>query len=343
MFGLAKKAEAQMQTLKEISNFDYIDAQVMERVKPDHEPRDVEREKAKEQARVFAAGFLISDPDQERAALDKLIADRNKSIQTFIDDRSKVRMKLDKLGIKPLAVVPSKAWSAICQQAGLVVMHPNAQGKITVSYTAIKKYATAKQLEDWAKVNHAGYVKELLPWEPHQGIPASLVLPTPPADVAAILLKAKALDLHVAAEPEAVQFVETPTELWNNTKHPKDEWARRQGYADYADWVKRDPIVFHQEGTAAAVIAQFGDFPIEKKVVDLVMAGDNLIPDQPEKLTVAAGSYTSLFGAGGGAQNMRDVIYQQMLEGQERSRYDELVRQAQAGLMYGQFGQFPQR
>ncbi len=149
------------------------------------------------------------------------------------------------------------------------------------------------------------------------------MLPTPPADVVATLLKARTLALNVAAVPEAVRFVQSPTELYTSaTVNPQDEWARRQGYADYADWVKRDPIVFHDHGTASAIIAQFGDFPIEKEVVDMVVAGNDLIPQSPTQATtlgMLSGGYASglITGNGSNSANTAGMMYQEMLRQQQ--------------------------
>lgn len=298
-------------TTKEVTNFSYIDAAVIERVKEDHSPHDSEKQKAKEDSRVIVAGFPIDDPDVEKAALDALIAKRNKSIKTFIDDRLIVVEKLMAVGIETLAVVPKLAWADICHKAGLVVMSPDTGGNICISREAVVRYGSRKAAEDAAKKDHAAYVRSLFPKTMQAGMYAKVVLPAPPEDVAAILLKAKKLKLNVAAVPEAIRFVQTPTELYDNaTVDPKDEWARRQGYADYKDWVKRDPIVFHDHGTASAIIAQFGDFPIEKEVVDMVMAGNDLIPETVEAMPLTSGLFTS---------DSTHMTYQRMIYEQQRA------------------------
>lgn len=284
MNGLPDKLQEKQvntETVKDPATFDYIEAAVMDRVKPDLRPRDKEREKAKEQSRTFIAGFPVNDPDKEKKALDDMIEARNASVRAFIADRKHARGKLEEVGIKPLAVVPSKAWADICQKAELIVLSPNNDGKAVVSRAALARYGSAAEAERAAARSYPTFVKSLFPTVPENGMLASVILPTPPQDVADILLKAKGFSLHVAAVPEAIRFTQTPTDLYKGaTQHSRDEWAQRQGYADYADWVRRDPIVFWNHGTASAVIAQFGDFPIEKKVVDIVMEGDSLIPEK---------------------------------------------------------------
>lgn len=296
----------------EVINFDYIDAAVVNRVKEDDTPRENERERAKNVSREIIAGFPVYDPQMEREMLDSLIAKRNKSIKTFIDDRLVVVEKLRAIDIKVLAVVPRLAWANICHRAGLVVMSPDKQGNVTISREALVRFGSLKAAEDAAKRDHAAYVRALFPQTMQAGAYAKVVLPNPPEDVAAILLKAKSLKLNVAAVPEAIRFVQSPTELYDNaTIDPKDEWARRQGYADYRDWVKRDPIVFHDHGTASAIIAQFGDFPIEKAVVDMVMAGNDLIPESPTSMPMTS----SFFDA---RNDGVDTTYQRMTYEQQR-------------------------
>jgi len=105
-------------------------------------------------------------------------------------------------------------------------------------------------------------------------VSAQVVLPEPPRDVAATLLKARGLSLKTAAAREAIAFAEPPAMIY----------ARSFGEAlklDDQNWQQvrqeNDPIVFLEKGTAIAIIAQFGDFPIEKEMVDAALFGADLI------------------------------------------------------------------
>ena len=105
-------------------------------------------------------------------------------------------------------------------------------------------------------------------------VSAQVVLPEPPRDVAATLLKARGLSLKTAAAREAIAFAEAPAMIY----------ARSFGEAlklDDQNWQQvrqeNDPIVFLEKGTAVAIIAQFGDFPIEKEMVDAALFGADLI------------------------------------------------------------------
>lgn len=91
---------------------------------------------------------------------------------------------------------------------------------------------------------------------------ARVILPSPPAETAAVLLKARMLNLKVAAVADAIGFAEMPGSMFAR------EYNRR---------LKTDPIVYHEHGTAVAIIAQFGDFPIEERVVNEVVNSEHLI------------------------------------------------------------------
>lgn len=101
-----------------------------------------------------------------------------------------------------------------------------------------------------------------------------LELPAPPVSVAEILIRAQrgGLTLRIAAEADAVSFQGGVEKMLG------DEY-RRMLRAEEA--IRRDPIVFIDYGgkqatyvdnsAVIAVIAQFGDFPIEQKVLNEVV------------------------------------------------------------------------
>lgn len=250
------------------------------------------------------AGFEIQDEEAEKKLLDEMIASQRKLLETFVSDRKKVRDSLQTLGVTPLAVLPTVAWTEICQQTKLFRFQPDKNGMVGVNRhnlntglpaarpaTLVDKVlerkprnGTPEELaEAFAKDDWEGFLLLCFPnYSDSQSndLTTKLVLPTPPADVAAILLKAQSRALKVAAVPEAVRLGDSPGALAAKARYTaRDNWARAQGYEDYADWVKRDPIVYTEQGTATAIIAQFGEFPIEKMVVDMVVDSDKLIPD----------------------------------------------------------------
>jgi hypothetical protein len=105
---------------------------------------------------------------------------------------------------------------------------------------------------------------------------ATLVMPTPPADIAEILLKANDIpELKVAAVADAIAFKETPTQLFRNVRSAEEAVARM---------LREDPIVYFERGTAAAIIAQFGDFPVERQVVDRIITAENLLRFFPNEV-----------------------------------------------------------
>ena len=289
------------------TSFEYIE-EVMDRAvetaKANTTLSDAQKAEANKKARRLIAGFRVHDEEEEKKVLDRMIAERRSVIDKFIKDREALRKNLTSIDIKPLAVCPTQAWSDICFRAGLYVFSPNSQNKVGFNAPdLIRKYGSlsdgkinALRKGDWKgfldtafpgrkEVRDAGYRT------------ATLILPDPPADVARTLTKAVKLKLKVAAVADAISFVETPAEIVRLAKvDDRDLWAQARGYEDFKDWVKRDPIVFYEHGTATAIIAQFGDFPIEKEVVDGVIASNSLISDNVEvetlKQTVSA-QYTA--------------------------------------------------
>lgn len=242
------------------------------------------------------AGFELHDDDAERAELDRLIGRRNAAIERFHADRRTLEAKLP---TPALAIVPTIAWNAICMKTRLFRLAPDATGQVRVlvsrkpkqaeplggffsgSWTGIGAGRDVKRAEEWHDA-----LLEMLPG--YQDVPkqdarqqvfistplptaATVILPQPPADVAAKLIATTnaGLKLKVAAEAGAIGFKESLGDL---RKQALSEEARRIA-------AMADPIIYTEEGTATAIIAQFGDFPIERAVVEAVVSSANLVPD----------------------------------------------------------------
>ncbi|MHB8661025.1 MAG: hypothetical protein ACYC75_03815 [Minisyncoccota bacterium] len=106
-----------------------------------------------------------------------------------------------------------------------------------------------------------------------------LVLPQPPMDVADVLLKARDFDLEVAAMGGAIMFAEPPESALRRlhgdlVAKEREEAAER--LRKFQEWLKC-PIIYLKHRSAVAVIAQFGDFPIERDVVDEVVNSEYLL------------------------------------------------------------------
>lgn len=259
------------------------------------------------------AGFEVFDEAAERAALDRIIAARRAVIDRFRADRTTAKKRLAGLGIEPLAIIPLLAWDRICDSTGLFRLTPDSEGRVGVLGSAFdgyvirtteekrgmfgNNYISASYRMDEASVeiinNHArqnwrefltkmfgGLVAPRAPdpmrYFQSNLIHATLELPLAPDDVKSVLVKAAAdpnLQMKVAAVAEAIGFKETPAELLR--RHV----ARREQEARQREMIDADPIIYYEEGTAAAILAQFGDFPVEKDVVDAVAASGDLIGD----------------------------------------------------------------
>ena len=129
------------------------------------------------------------------------------------------------------------------------------------------------------------------------GVRLKIDLPPAPHETQENLLRAKTagLSLVVDAVQEAVQFPEDVSTALADTR--QGHWAaRQQAFAGEVAEVKakrkadrearraafwealaNDPIVTTRFGSATAVIAQYGDFPIEQKIIDKVLGSTQLI------------------------------------------------------------------
>lgn len=265
-------------TVPEIASFEYIEQMLDKALAKKTEPSKAQRDEAKKASREVVAGFPVYDEAKERAALDAFVAQREKAITAFIEDRKAVRKKLGDLGVEPLAVVPIKAWNDICTKADLMILQPDTDGRISLNgYNIQNEWKQDKDIEAAARVNHNEYVRKVLSFRDVGGMygargayKATIVLPEPPADVIEKLIKVKSLSLKTAAVLDAIRFAETPTQIRRGAV---------AAWQAYQDWIKNEPIIYHEHGTAAAIIAQFGDFVIEKQAVDAAMEADELIPN----------------------------------------------------------------
>lgn len=286
---------------------------------------DKERAAIREGANRRVAGFKVFDEDKERADLDAAIAKKRASIDAFLADRDAVKATLAKAGVSPLAILPSKAWQDICDKTGLFRMAPDAQGRVGIVNDAFvdfpkveesrgpkpkfwegnRAHAAVDPLEATAKADWPAMLKRLFGGmvapvyrEPSREeairdsmlsrsyLPtfATLLLPQPPDDVVATLIKvdAASIPMKVAAVADAIGFRETMTELRDRVnKHIDDEDAR-------IAQLLYEPFIYTEHGNATAIIAQFGEFPIEKEVVDMVVASDGFLDGMRGKVTTMA-------------------------------------------------------
>lgn len=315
------------------TNFAYIDDVLDRAIEAQHAAPSLpqkDQDEAAKKGRKLIGGFRVRDEAEERKALDGIIASRRAQIEKFRTDRKAIRDTLANLGVTPLAVCPTGAWYKICRETGLIVLSPDKQGRVGISPQFAKDFtgkSAEKNLDRYAETNWPDMLKRMFP----DGLSlassthnATLVLPDPPADVAGVLCKAQSLKLTVAAVTDAIRFAEKPSELMKANAHPKDRWAQEQGYEDYADWLKRDPIIFTEHGSAAAIIAQFGDFPIEKEVVDAATSADDLIAGRPrpiERLESALWISTDEMYLRAMSQQMQNVELQRQWRRELEMRY----------------------
>lgn len=280
-----------------------------------------ERAAARQAATRRIAGFPVFDEIAERNALDKMIADRRAAVEAFATARDALGAKLSTAGVSALAIVPTDAWAALCVQAKLFRMSPDSQGQVRVSRTGLaaalklpaevptpavrgsepkRKWweaagiaeliapaasaapawdsVLALLLPDFAEQPHTVDWNQRMQGQAATWLRASVVLPEAPADVGATLLRAAGAGfaLQVAAVAEAIRFRETLAQLQTQEVSLAADEARR------AEALRADPIIYTEADGATAIVAQFGDFPIEQAVVDTVVAGEKLFERSPQ-------------------------------------------------------------
>ncbi|RYD51632.1 MAG: hypothetical protein EOP83_23300 [Verrucomicrobiaceae bacterium] len=101
-----------------------------------------------------------------------------------------------------------------------------------------------------------------------------IALPVPPQDVAETLGKiAMMSNIKVAAEPGAVSFAKSAREVMR--QYMADQWKQEKEVRERMRAL--DPIIYVENGSAVALIAQFGDFPMEQALIDRVLATQTTI------------------------------------------------------------------
>ncbi len=104
------------------------------------------------------------------------------------------------------------------------------------------------------------------------GDKVKVIFPTPPEEVKAVLLKAYKADMKMMTtlDSAAIGFAQNQFfELLQIVKKISEK--HRQQEAERRALLRADPIVWTKKGSAVAILAQYGEFPIEKALVAEVM------------------------------------------------------------------------
>lgn len=252
-------------------------------------PSKEDREIARKSSFKNVGGFALFDTAAEQKALDAMVATHRDSLKNFIDEREVWQTKLEALGIKPLAVIPSRAWAMLVAGAGLYTIRtPN--GNVLFRIDAFKglemnQWGDPLPLavqERWPAVLKLMFPEMLLTNSNSGNLAgqrawATVRLPDPPKEVADVLMKLAgqtAMYWEVAAEADAISFTESIDQLRekaNAAQKRLDEIRRAEEEAR-----RRDPIIYLPGKHATVIVAQFGDFALEKKVVEDVLTRDRI-------------------------------------------------------------------
>ncbi len=111
----------------------------------------------------------------------------------------------------------------------------------------------------------------------------TFVIPPAPENIKEVLYKARSFSLCVAMMPEAISFLEPledvllqgsgsqgPGDMDTLLKRVEEEESRQEKNT-------RGQIIYIEHGSAIALLAQFGDFPLEKETIERILRSDALI------------------------------------------------------------------
>ncbi len=301
------------------------------------------------QRRRSIAGLEVVSNTARDAEVDPISGERMDKLLRYRTDRSLVMQKLERVGVKPLAVLPLTAWEFICNESGLFRFLPEgdrvrlgtdggnivelawdrardeARAKMKEPYpmqgilqflsamVAIGSFFAGYYFESWwlvggmlvtgsvmfsfcapdtmpddailkpAAARHmraliqewsedGSLAKHLWPdfHEMAKGVQVRILLPDPPQEVQEILVAAERarLPMHIAVVGDAIAFKENPADALLKAH---EQWKAEQRK------LQQDPIAYVIEGTAVAIVSQFGDFPVERAVVSRVINSEHLV------------------------------------------------------------------
>lgn len=278
-------------TFHDIALAEKDDPRVSDKVKAD----------AEKASKSVIAGFYITNDDAKKGHIEKAKETRRSNVIKYLEKRSNFTAELNKLGVEPMAVLPSLAWIKLWKDAGLFYVSTTT-GKVQCRYQITsgqmawdwmnrkfdRSYSKNQNTLEQHRLDVANKYVATRKWSDlldefatdkcfYEGNNARIILPQAPADVIQTLIKVRALSPKTVAVPEAISFAGGAGQViadMHKGANAKDDWARAQGYVDYKDWLRRDPIVFVEKDGVAAIVGQFGDFPIEHELVEKVSQED---------------------------------------------------------------------
>lgn len=239
---------------------------------------------------VIVGGFRVADKE---VRLKKAKIKR----QEYKKDRDVLSSKLNQIEVVPMVIIPLVAWKQICQKADLLQLHPNDNGMVKVSLDSIflvgnknPIYKTEAEILSqicFLKENPNEVFRKFFPTGDDLGpskvsLLTRIILPEPPEEIKNILIKMNGFNLTVVAAKDAVGFEKDPaeiifTEYIRIRVDGKQKEEQRRAVEEERLRRLACPIICLENGTAIAILCQFGDFPIEQEVVDEVCASSHLI------------------------------------------------------------------
>lgn len=256
--------------------------------------------------RTLIAGLTVIS--SKATGYSKAVERRRTRLKEFRLDREEATLELIDIGIEPLGIVPIVALEHLFAEGGLIRLAPDRNGRVRIKAdTKVHKALLARKNLKPKELCEILFPNGVMPDEKtgRESVRISdgyggydyrsydrttmirVGFPEPPLDVQQVLHKARKLELKVAAVPEAILFAEDPVPVVaRHLKKIEDakEQDRKQVEARRRELeearkraLRYDPIIYTEFGTAAAVIAQFGDFAIEKKIIEAIAHSQYLV------------------------------------------------------------------
>lgn len=252
------------------------------------------------------AGFAIKNKAKLKEAEAAARATRKIQIESYREHRAKLHKKLSLVHVRPHATMPGMAWERLWRASGLFRVPANRLLRINLS--SIAGYVGARldairgvsrtilvreSIEVYlAETPYAEFFRQLMDFSSgtsqwYRG--TTVTLPEPPQDVVEILVATKGMYPQTVAVPEAFLLAPSPQQLLTEAFR---EQFHRETTERAARAYRHDPIVYVREGPAVAIVAQFGDFPIEKAMMDRI-AGEDLLPQEKGPLQPVSQSWSN--------------------------------------------------
>jgi hypothetical protein len=260
-------------------------------------------------ASKLVAGFDVIDNSERERIIIEGRKEQRAILTAYITTKNALKSALAEVNVKPLALLPSVAFHTICKSADLfyapstMMVHVDTKPLRDMMGPKAMKVANTKDDPIHVKkfiesISHGELMKKTMSMNPvrltpvrkYDGVygydsaprtssPVRITLPQPPQDVMETILKAQAFKPQTVAVYDAISYADGAEKVLVDALalYRKNKSIQEAAERQYREWI-RDPIVYVEQNGVVAVIAQFGDFPIEADILNQFTAATFLPP-----------------------------------------------------------------